>query len=165
MSSNTTKIGLYKANPITDPNDNFNLDTLLNNNWDKIDAAVGNKAELPVANSKDTLITSTNTQTIASYTPIVSGNFEIKAYLRVLSAVNVTILVNYTDVIGVQTKAILPENTGLFFTSTSGVQSYKAGSYPLKPLFINAKAGSTITLTAIASVANQAYISSAIAGV
>ena len=165
MSSITTKIGLYKANPITEPNDNFNIDTLLNNNWDKIDAAVGNKAELPVANSKDTLITSTNTQTIASYTPIVSGNFEIKAYLRVLSAVNVTILVNYTDVTGVQTKAILPENLGLSFPTSTGIQAYKIGSYVLKSLFINAKAGSQITLTATASVANKAYISSSIVGV
>ena len=165
MSSNTAKIGLYKANPITEPNDNFNIDTLLNNNWDKIDVAVGNKAELPFANSKDTLITSTNTQTIASYTPTASGNFEVKAYLRVLSLVNVTILVNYTDIAGAQTKAILPENTGLFFPSTSGIQSYKVGSYPLKPLFINAKAGSTITLTATSSIANQVYISSAISGV
>lgn len=165
MSSNTAKIGLYKANPITEPNDNFNIDTLLNNNWDKIDAAVGNKAELPVASSKDSLINSTNAQVIASYTPITSGNFEIKAYLRVLSAVNLTILVNYTDSTGAQTKYILPENLGLFFPSTSGVQYYKAGSYPLKPLFINAKSGSTITLTVTASIANQVYISSAIVGV
>lgn len=165
MSSNTTNLNLYKANPVTEPNDNFNIDNLLNNNWDKIDAAVGNKANIPVANSKDLLINSTNSQTIASYTPSVSGNYEIKAYLRVLSAVNVTIFVNYTDVTGAQTKAILPENLGLSFPTSTGIQAYKTGSYVLKPLFINAKAGSTITLIAASSIANQVYISSAIAGV
>lgn len=38
MSNNTVNLNLYKANPGTDANNAFNMDTLFNNNWDKIDA-------------------------------------------------------------------------------------------------------------------------------
>ncbi|MDR3595091.1 hypothetical protein [Clostridium sp.] len=165
MPSNTTNLGLYKVDPVADGTNTFNIKTMLNDNWDKVDNAVGGKANIPVSSSKDLLINSLNSQTIATYTPSTSGNFEIKAYLRVLSAVNITLVVNYTDVTGSQAKTILPESQGLYFPSTTGIQSYKTGSYSLKPLFINAKAGTAITLTATASVANQAYISSAIVGV
>jgi len=37
MSSNTTNLQLYKANPVANPTDAFNIDTILNANWDKID--------------------------------------------------------------------------------------------------------------------------------
>jgi len=136
-----------------------------NGNWDKNEEILAVKANIPFASAKDLIINSTNSQVVAAYTPTTDGNFEIKAYLRILSAVNVTILVNYTDVTGVQTKAILPENLGLSFPTSTGIQAYKIGSYVLKSLFINAKAGSQITLTATASVANKAYISSSIVGV
>jgi hypothetical protein len=162
LSTSTSNLSLYKADPTTDGIETFNIKTMMNDNWDKIDEAVGNKAELPVSSSKDTLITSTNSQVIASYTPTASGNYEIKAYLRLLSAANVTLLLTYSDATGAQTKALLPMDLGLFFPTTTGIQSYKTGSYQLKPLFINVKAGSTITLLATASVANKVYVSSGI---
>lgn len=40
MAENTPNLGLYKANPVTDENDTFNVDTMLNENWDKVDAGV-----------------------------------------------------------------------------------------------------------------------------
>jgi hypothetical protein len=40
LSSNTTKLNLYKKNPDTDGNDTFNIETMLNENWDKIDQNV-----------------------------------------------------------------------------------------------------------------------------
>jgi len=40
MSDNTTNLGLYKANPSVDGDNTFNIKTMLNDNWDKIDAAV-----------------------------------------------------------------------------------------------------------------------------
>jgi len=40
MSSNTTNLALFKANPVTDGLSTFNIDTMLNDNWDKIDAGV-----------------------------------------------------------------------------------------------------------------------------
>ena len=42
MASNTPNLNLLKKDPIVDGNDTFNIQTMLNDNWDKIDAAVGN---------------------------------------------------------------------------------------------------------------------------
>lgn len=39
MASNTPNLNLYKKDPVADASDTFNLTTMLNNNWDKIDAA------------------------------------------------------------------------------------------------------------------------------
>ena len=41
MSSNTPNISLLKKNPATDGSDTFNIETMLNQNWDKIDAVTG----------------------------------------------------------------------------------------------------------------------------
>lgn len=41
MPSQTPNLDLYKVNGETDGNDTFNVDVVLNDNWDKIDAAVG----------------------------------------------------------------------------------------------------------------------------
>lgn len=41
MASNTPAIGLYKKDPVADANTNFNITTMLNENWDKIDEALG----------------------------------------------------------------------------------------------------------------------------
>ncbi|BFH63896.1 phage tail protein [Paenibacillus azoreducens] len=40
MSSSTPNLGLLKKDPVTDGNETFNIKTMLNENWDKIDAAV-----------------------------------------------------------------------------------------------------------------------------
>ncbi|MGG1878126.1 phage tail protein [Paenibacillus cisolokensis] len=40
MPSHTPNLDLYKVNGETDGNDTFNVDVVLNDNWDKIDAAV-----------------------------------------------------------------------------------------------------------------------------
>lgn len=37
MASNTPALGLYKKDPIADANDTFNIETMLNQNWDRID--------------------------------------------------------------------------------------------------------------------------------
>ncbi|WP_059052223.1 hypothetical protein [Paenibacillus senegalimassiliensis] len=41
MASNTPNLNLLKKDPIVDRNDTFNIQTMLNDKWDKIDAAVG----------------------------------------------------------------------------------------------------------------------------
>ncbi|MCG8499984.1 MAG: hypothetical protein MJB12_06200, partial [Firmicutes bacterium] len=41
MASNTQNLNLYKADPVADANDTFNIDTLVNDNWDKIDQKAG----------------------------------------------------------------------------------------------------------------------------
>lgn len=45
MASNTPNLNLLKKDPVTDGNDTFNIRTMLNENWDKIDAAVGEVRE------------------------------------------------------------------------------------------------------------------------
>ncbi len=45
MASNTPNLNLLKKDPVTDGNDTFNIETMLNENWDKIDAAVGDVRE------------------------------------------------------------------------------------------------------------------------
>ncbi|GIP29645.1 hypothetical protein J23TS9_47750 [Paenibacillus sp. J23TS9] len=52
MASNTPNLGLLKKDPATDGNDTFNVKTMLNENWDKIDEAVGNiKVNVPDAST------------------------------------------------------------------------------------------------------------------
>lgn len=46
MASYTEHLNLLKKNPATDGADTFNIETMLNQNWDKIDEAVAKKAEL-----------------------------------------------------------------------------------------------------------------------
>lgn len=46
MASYTEHLNLLKKNPATDGADTFNIETMLNKNWDKIDEAVAKKAEL-----------------------------------------------------------------------------------------------------------------------
>ncbi|WP_435924666.1 tail fiber protein [Paenibacillus sp. DYY-L-2] len=45
MASNTPNLNLLKKDPVADGNDTFNIQTMLNENWDKIDAAVGEVRE------------------------------------------------------------------------------------------------------------------------
>lgn len=45
MASNTARFGLLKKDPATDGNDTFNIQTMLNDNWDKLDDAA-KKSEL-----------------------------------------------------------------------------------------------------------------------
>lgn len=52
MASNTENLNLLKKNPATDGADTFNIQTMLNENWDKIDEAAGTfqkKIETPTA--------------------------------------------------------------------------------------------------------------------
>ena len=55
MASYTEHLNLLKKNPATDGADTFNIETMLNENWDKIDEAVAKKAELGGAAARDEL--------------------------------------------------------------------------------------------------------------
>lgn len=46
MGSYTPNKGLYKADPIADAKDTFNMQKLLNDNWDKLDAETQSVDEL-----------------------------------------------------------------------------------------------------------------------
>lgn len=43
MATNTSNLNLYKKDPVADASDTFNITTMLNENWDKIDTAWGNR--------------------------------------------------------------------------------------------------------------------------
>ena len=45
MASNTENLGLYKKDPIADAQDTFNIQTMMNNNWDAIDQFAGDVRE------------------------------------------------------------------------------------------------------------------------
>lgn len=45
MATNTPNLNLLKKDPINDQNDTFNIKTMLNENWDKIDQTVANKVD------------------------------------------------------------------------------------------------------------------------
>ena len=161
MATKTTNLGLTKP-ALTD-----NADiTVFNANMDLIDSSFTGKANTPVSDVQDIKIISTSPQTLATYTPSVNGNYEIRAYLRVLNTTtNVSIAVTYNDVTGPQTKYMLFQANGLFFPCSNGIKSYSVGSYVMIPLFITAVAGSPITVSVLSGTANQAYVSCAIVGV
>jgi hypothetical protein len=45
MASNTPRLNLYKKDPVADGNDTFNITTMLNDNWDRIDQNVTLKSD------------------------------------------------------------------------------------------------------------------------
>lgn len=45
MASNTPNLNLLKKDPVVDGSDTFNIQTMLNDNWDKIDQAIGDVRE------------------------------------------------------------------------------------------------------------------------
>lgn len=64
MASNTPNLDLYKKDPVADASDTFNIGTMLNDNWDKIDAGYGEVSEKVEAlstgkSNKPTIVTDT----------------------------------------------------------------------------------------------------------
>ncbi|AKA68561.1 hypothetical protein [Clostridium scatologenes] len=77
MASNTTRLNLYKANPVTDKDDTFNIDTILNDNWDKIDANVAKLADIPTIPS-NLPANGGNSTTVNSHTAAATANTDEK---------------------------------------------------------------------------------------
>ncbi|MEW5321348.1 tail fiber protein [Geobacillus thermoleovorans] len=63
MASNTPRLNLYKKDPVADANDTFNITTMLNDNWDRIDANVVLVSEKGVANGVASLDANTKVPT------------------------------------------------------------------------------------------------------
>ncbi|WP_110931953.1 hypothetical protein [Paenibacillus bouchesdurhonensis] len=47
MASNTEHLNLLKKDPVADGNEYFDIETMLNDNWDKIDEAMGDISSIP----------------------------------------------------------------------------------------------------------------------
>lgn len=61
MASNTPNLNLLKKDPLTDGNETFNIQTMMNDNWDKIDTAV-KKVQDDVANIDPDITDASTTQ-------------------------------------------------------------------------------------------------------
>jgi len=68
MSSNTTNLNLLKMDPVTDGADTFNIETMLNENWDKIDAAANESIPNSLSTASDQVPVSSGIGTWASKT-------------------------------------------------------------------------------------------------
>ena len=55
LASNTTNLNLYKKDPIADKDQTFNITTMMNENWDKIDQNAGQTATQLAQKAKITL--------------------------------------------------------------------------------------------------------------
>jgi hypothetical protein len=96
-------------------------------------------------------LTTTNPTAIITYAPASSGNFMIGAYVRVVTGVTtITAAVTYTDTTGAQ------------ITTLINAQATNVGSWSLLPVYVDAIAGSTISVVVTAGTANRVYASASI---
>ena len=89
MARYTTNLNLLKKNPATEGSDTFNITTMLNDNWDKIDSKIGNPAALWVWEKKE--ITSApgyNLETAINW-PTSGGNAAAAEVLTISTDVSV----------------------------------------------------------------------------
>ena len=98
----------------------------------------------------DTLLTTTSPTQITVATAASNGNYGVYGYLRIASACNLTITVSWMDGSGPQSSDVVNG------TQTGG------GSYMLSTFFINAIAGTAITVTATTDTPNVVTVSSTI---
>lgn len=119
MASNTPNLKLLKKDPLMDGDDTFNIKTMLNDNWDKIDEAVGDIEES--IENINVPVTSVNGETgdvkltakdVGAETP--SGAQE-KANAALSTAKD------YTDQEVAETKGIIGTISGLLTTAKSNL--------------------------------------------
>ena len=101
-----------------------------------------------VADAQETLLTTTNATTVATYTPTAQANYVARVYFRVVTATTtVTVKVTYADAGGAQTDTVL------------NAQSCAVGSYSTLPVYFNAVSGTAIAVVVTAGTASQVYVS------
>jgi len=125
MASNTARFNLLKKDPITDGNDNFDIATMINENFDKLDAAA-KKTELDTLEQKSTnYVTTTNTGNSysATYSPAFTSLY---AGLRITVKINANSTGNCTiNVNGLGTKNILkPNGSNVNNLKSNGVYTF-----------------------------------------
>ncbi|MFC0654167.1 hypothetical protein ACFFF5_20975, partial [Lederbergia wuyishanensis] len=74
MASNTEQLGLLKKDPVVDANDTFNIETMLNENWDKVDDFAKTVDEHLAERLQDGVHGLATTQNIIYYVDAVKGN-------------------------------------------------------------------------------------------
>ena len=79
MASSTEYLNLYKKDPVADADDTFNVTTMLNENWDKIDAAWRDRIINGRAITTDTIRASSwNGQTYSFETQYPSTTYDVE---------------------------------------------------------------------------------------
>ena len=111
MASNTPNLNLLKKDPVTDGDDTFNIKTMLNDNWDKIDEAIGEVKEelqdidIPHASLTQAGITQLSSET-NSYTEDKAATPKaVKSAYDAASAAQLTANAANTAAVAAQTKA------------------------------------------------------------
>lgn len=94
MPSNTPNLGLYKKDPIADGNDTFNIETMLNENWDKIDTASKENADSLIAHLAETVQKTDKTINVPSDYSTVQDALDSLKYTWIPSDVTVTIQID-----------------------------------------------------------------------
>lgn len=103
------------------------------------------------ADTYNSLLNTTSSTPVVSFTPSSNGNFVCFMYYSVIvSATDVTIDITWTDATGAQTLTVLPLTNRL------------VGSYSILPVYIQNVASNPITVNFTAGTANKVYISASI---
>lgn len=98
MSTQTTNLELFKYDPLSDGNQTFNIDTALNDNWDKVDVAVG------TLNRKTNITTAT----------LAAGSTSIT--IQDANITSNSILSFYTSIYGVNPNEVTPATGSVTLT-------------------------------------------------
>jgi len=112
-----------------------------------------------VADQEPEELTTTSASTVATFTPIVSGFFDIACHFRITANVSVGIQVTYAGSQGALTTTIL-NSTAYTYNSAAGADN----DYDTIPVTIRAVAGTAINVQFTASVANAVCAASNITG-
>ncbi|OAS17154.1 hypothetical protein [Paenibacillus oryzisoli] len=84
MSSTTTNVGLYKKNPSTDGNDTFDINTMLNDNWDKIDAQLGSQVGVSPPPTAVNLVNGMQVVNVPQSSPLNNLNIKGRTLVNLL---------------------------------------------------------------------------------
>jgi len=132
LASNTPKLGLYKKDPVVDGNDTFNIQTMMNDNWDKIDTLAALE-QFPI---KSLSYDSGNNRIAITFGPGLAELFDGNDARAFVQKDNDTIYyidapaINTTYYVYIQadgtfahnTSGIIPANAALLWNVTTGAE-------------------------------------------
>ena len=135
MSSSTTNLSLLKKNPATDGSDTFNIQTMLNDNWDKIDSAVAAKETSAGAQAKvDVLAGVGNTKTVKQLDVEAAVHLEDIAYQAAGGTATAITLTTATLTDGYAKTFIASANNNGVVTTINSKPLYKPNTVISPPL-------------------------------
>jgi len=154
MSTNTTNLVLYKADPVVDKDNTFNIKTMLNDNWDKLDANALLKA--PLANPALSGIPLAPTALAGTTTTQIATTAFVQAALAVLIGSAPTLLNTLQEI-----DNALNNDPNLY----TDVMTAIANSLTTSETYTNSIAGALSSLSTIAKANLVASINEIVANV